>query len=206
MTTTCRWLASSCLTGTAEPCSYAGQALVGWWLRSRESKLREGRTNNDSHRKPRLATGQKLHAYHITAAYQAYFHPILALTIDWLRAVSKRKAEGETPSTILHGCGHKWCVAPEHFTVGPKRRNGQQVGCCRALGSAINAEEMEWGDGMGGLVVQAPRDCSLGVFGRGFFFQASLILLPLVLSLVIMLVTVEPRGEACGTENMQYVL
>ncbi|KAL8827353.1 MAG: hypothetical protein Q9170_007049 [Blastenia crenularia] len=94
---------------------------------------------------PRLiipGTGKKLYAYHILAAYAAYTDVNSNFTIPKLEAVSPDKIE-DSALTIVHHCGHKWCVNIQHLDIKTKRYNDEQVGCHRGLQSATDQGEYE---------------------------------------------------------------
>lgn len=66
--------------------------------------------------------------------------PTENLSDQHIAEVSADKVE-DGAKTILHGCGHKFCNAPEHLSIGSKRLNDEQSACHRALQSASSLEE-----------------------------------------------------------------
>jgi len=104
-------------------------------------KLKEGGANNDS---PRVVfpglDGKKVYLYHLVAVDRARALPSPRLSLDLLKQVSQDKSE-LCAKTILHLCGHKWCLAPDHFAVGSKVLNDEQTACHRFLQSAESLDE-----------------------------------------------------------------
>lgn len=78
--------------------------------------------------------------YHILAAHRARTAPSPRLNVALLETVSQQKPRGQTPMTILHLCGHKWCMNADHLAVGTKRLNDEQTCCHRGLQSAESQE------------------------------------------------------------------
>ena len=60
--------------------------------------------------------------------------------MDRLRAVSQDKRDG-SPVTIVHLCGHKWCMNENHLDIKSKRYNDEQYSCHRGLQSAKGQNE-----------------------------------------------------------------
>lgn len=107
-----------------------------------EIKLKEGGSNNDS---PRITLNDvpgKVYIYHILAAYKAYTTPTPTLNLDRLALVTQDK-KLDNALTILHLCGHKWCMNPSHYDIGSKKLNDQQTYCHRFLQSATSTSEYE---------------------------------------------------------------
>ena len=67
--------------------------------------------------------------------------------------------------TILHLCGHKWCMNPEHLAVGTKRLNDEQTHCHRGLQSAGTGEELAL---VGGVYCKHSVRCWSIVYGGAF--------------------------------------
>lgn len=102
-------------------------------------KLHEGGT--DLH--PRVTINRrKYYVYHLLAVYQAHMKPGKFLNPGLLARVSQRKAGAEA-YTILHDCGHKWCVNRSHLSIGPKTFNDEQVSCHRGLLGALDRTEYQ---------------------------------------------------------------
>lgn len=74
------------------------------------------------------------------AAHRAYTAPSPGFTAADLAAVTPDK-RSSSPRTILHLCGHKWCMNAEHYVIGSKHLNDEQTACHRGLQSAGSAEE-----------------------------------------------------------------
>ena len=110
-------------------------------------KLLEGGTNNDSPRTSLLAgtSGKKVYCYHILAAYRAYNDPTPTFNLDRLRRVAQNKSnkEGTQHLTILHLCGHKWCMNMDHLAIGTKVLNDEQTACHRGLQAAQTPQDLE---------------------------------------------------------------
>ena len=110
-------------------------------------KLLEGGTNNDSPRTSLLAgtSSKKVYCYHILAAYRAYTSPTPAFNLDRLRMVAQNKSskEGTQHLTILHLCGHKWCMNMDHLAIGTKVLNDEQTACHRGLQAVQNPQDLE---------------------------------------------------------------
>lgn len=107
-------------------------------------KLIEGGSNNDSPRTnllPGLA-GRKIFVYHVLLRYQAMTRPSVTVTRARLAGVSTAKTDN-LPFTIVHLCGHKWCMNKDHLDIAPKSFNDEQVHCHRFLQSATNLSTME---------------------------------------------------------------
>lgn len=139
-------------TLTDQQLKYGGQAAVGafghcCYLTTRKRgqppvvKLTEAGQNNDSPRTELLdgITG-KIYIYHILARHKAELNPGGTLTMDRLRAVSQDKRDG-SPVTIVHLCGHKWCMNENHLDIKSKRYNDEQYSCHRGLQSAGGSAE-----------------------------------------------------------------
>jgi hypothetical protein len=105
-------------------------------------KLREGGLNNDAPRTSNLdGVDGKTYIYHVLAVAHATTNPSTHLNMELLSRVSQGKQE-DGALTILHLCGHKWCMNPQHLAVGTKRYNDEQVHCHRGLQSAVSAEDI----------------------------------------------------------------
>lgn len=105
-------------------------------------KLREGRNANKDRPGVILTKGSrtKVYVYHIVALVTAIRNPGPRLTPDLLRSVSQEKSE-KNAQTILHLCGHHWCLTPGHLAVGSKVLNDEQTACHGILQSAKSLEE-----------------------------------------------------------------
>lgn len=98
-------------------------------------KLLEGGANNDSPRTNMLqGVDGKVYIYHVLAKAEAELNPTEYLNLEILGRVSAKKEE-DNAWTILHLCGHKWCMNAQHFAVGTKRHNEEQTSCHRGLQS-----------------------------------------------------------------------
>ena len=105
-------------------------------------KLLEGGTNKD-HPRTNLLEGlgdSKIYIYHILLRYRILTEPTRTATLERLRAVSQNKKD-ETPLTIVHQCGHKWCLNYKHIDIQTKIFNDQQTACHRGLQSANDFEQ-----------------------------------------------------------------
>jgi hypothetical protein len=101
-------------------------------------KLREGGGNNDH---PRMSIEKrKFPVYHLVAVDKAVRDPTSRLSMDLLNEVSSDKTE-QHAKTILHLCGHMFCVSDRHIQVGSKVLNDEQSACHRILQSATSLEE-----------------------------------------------------------------
>ena len=87
--------------------------------------------------------GRKVYIYHIIAANRARTAPSPQLNLALLETVSQSKPQGQTPMTILHLCGHKWCMYAFHYAIGTKRLNDEQTSCHRGLQSAQTRESYD---------------------------------------------------------------
>ena len=85
---------------------------------------------------------QKYPIYHLVAYAKAVDNPTTVLTLDLLRSVSSDKREVDS-KTILHLCGHLFCVEEDHLAVGTKVYNDEQAACHRLLQSAKNLYEYQ---------------------------------------------------------------
>lgn len=105
-------------------------------------KLLELGANNDSPRTGLLggAVGTKIYIYHILARHKAELAPRGGLTMDRLRLVSQDKRD-KSPWTIVHLCGHKWCMNENHLDIKSKRYNDEQYSCHRGLQGAQSQYE-----------------------------------------------------------------
>ena len=107
-------------------------------------KLSEGGSNNDSPRVsafPGLPPDTKVYVYHAIALHKAFTSPDENINLELLATVTRSKQE-PNPRTILHLCGHKWCVNAEHLRVGSKTLNDEQSSCHRGLQASSSAEDM----------------------------------------------------------------
>jgi hypothetical protein len=78
----------------------------------------------------------------LVAYAKAVDNPTTVLTLDLLRSVSSDKREVDS-KTILHLCGHLFCVEEDHLAVGTKVYNDEQAACHRLLQSAKNLYEYQ---------------------------------------------------------------
>jgi hypothetical protein len=62
------------------------------------------------------------------------------MSLTLLHSVSSDKKEPDS-KTVLHLCGHLFCVEEEHLVVGTKVYNDEQAACHRLLQSATNIIE-----------------------------------------------------------------
>jgi hypothetical protein len=123
-------------------------------------KLKEGGGNNDSPRYVLAACTHfqnagspgdtrvvvkgingKVYAYHLLLAHRAYTNPSDLVNPDRLALLTQEKSNAD-PLTVLHLCGHKWCLNADHLAIGSKRLNDEQTACHRLLQSATNLEEL----------------------------------------------------------------
>jgi homing endonuclease-like protein len=103
-------------------------------------KLLEGGSNSDH---PRYGIDNaKYPVYHLVALHKALTAPDESMSLELLFAVSSDKSD-KNAKTILHHCGHKFCNAPTHLSIGSKILNDEMVACHRMLQSAKNAFEFE---------------------------------------------------------------
>lgn len=58
-----------------------------------------------------------------------------------MATISQDKKTGPATLTILHLCGHKWCMNGDHLAIGTKVLNDQQTACHRGLQSASTAAQ-----------------------------------------------------------------
>jgi hypothetical protein len=107
-------------------------------------KLTEGgKDNKDSPRVILTKGGRtKTYVYHIVALVEAVRNSGPRLSLDLLRGVSQEKSE-QNAQTILHLCGHHWCLSPGHLAVGSKKLNDEQTSCHRFLQSAKSLVEYQ---------------------------------------------------------------
>lgn len=83
--------------------------------------------------------------FHALLLDNARFPPkntIPVVTVDRLAQVTPFKQE-DNALTVLHLCGHKWCMNVNHYQVGYKLFNEQQVYCHHFLHNSTTAEEYE---------------------------------------------------------------
>ena len=109
-------------------------------------KLIEGGTNNDAPRVvfnfPGITKGTKFYIYHVIAMEAALSGRNHHLSKIKLEAVSKQKNEVDA-LTVVHLCGHKWCLNADHYRIRAKRYNDQQVFCHFGLQSAADHRELK---------------------------------------------------------------
>ncbi len=141
--------------------AYPGQATIVkkyghckyWMTREKDGprvvetpKLIEGGTNNDAPRVtfsfPGMKTGTKYYIYHVVALDAALSGRNPHLSKSKLEAVSKLKNEADA-LTVVHLCGHKWCLNSDHYRIRTKRYNDQQVFCHFGLQSAVDQREFK---------------------------------------------------------------
>jgi len=93
----------------------------------------------------------KVYIYHILTAHKAASQPTMTLTSSRLNEVSQEKRDAK-PLTILHKCGHKWCMNEDHYDIGPKCYNEEQTSCHRGLQSSTIYRVQKHS----GILLQAP--------------------------------------------------
>jgi len=109
-------------------------------------KLIEGGTNNDAPRVsftfPGVKAGTKFYTYHVVAIEAILSGTNKHLSMSKLEAVSKHKNEANA-LTVVHLCGHKWCLNADHYRIRTKKYNDQQVFCHFGLQSAVDHRELK---------------------------------------------------------------
>lgn len=104
-------------------------------------KLVEGGTNNDAPRVQPRGMTKKVYIYHLLA-YDAALRGDKHLTEAKLNAVSRSKKEDQA-LTIVHLCGHKWCLNTDHYRVRAKKYNDEQEYCHFGLQKAADPQKLD---------------------------------------------------------------